>query len=190
MILVVGLGNIGKEYQATRHNAGFMAVEFLASHYHFSWAGKSKSSVKWQVELAQGVIEQHKILLAKPLTYMNLSGQAVLALCSYYDIKLEDVFVVHDDIDLEIGRIKYKLGGGHGGHNGLKSLDQHIGSNYHRIRIGIGRPNNQNVSDYVLAPFSKEQKQIITNSLQIILDNFPFLLLKEWEKFKKGIANN
>ncbi len=188
MILVVGLGNIGKEYQNTRHNAGFIAVEFLANHYHLSWDIKSKSSAKFRADLARGVIGSQKILLAKPLTYMNLSGQAASAICSYYNIILEDIFVIHDDIDLEIGRIKYKLGGGHGGHNGLKSLDQHIGNNYHRIRIGIGRPSHQDVADYVLAPFSKEQNKIIANSLQIITDNFPLLLLKEWERFKKEIA--
>lgn len=192
MKLIVGLGNVGKEYQNTRHNAGFIAVEFLANYHHISWdtrtTSSTKSSAKFRAELARGVVGAEKILLAKPVTYMNLSGQSVQALCSYYNIKLEDVFVIHDDIDLEIGRIKYKLGGGAGGHNGLKSLDQHIGNNYHRIRIGIGRPTKQDVASYVLAPFSKDQNEIIASSIQIITDNFPLLLLKEWENFKNEIA--
>ncbi|WP_341764037.1 aminoacyl-tRNA hydrolase [Candidatus Tisiphia endosymbiont of Beris chalybata] len=185
MILVVGLGNIGKEYQNTRHNAGFIAVDFLSHQYNLSWNIKSK----FQLELAQWLIDGHKISVAKPLTYMNLSGHSVQMVSSYYNIKAQDIFVLHDDIDLEVGRIKYKLGGGNGGHNGLKSLDQHIGNNYHRIRIGIGRPScNKNVADYVLAPFSQAESKIIASSIKIITDNFHFVLSKEWEKFKNGVS--
>ncbi|WP_417904919.1 aminoacyl-tRNA hydrolase [Candidatus Tisiphia endosymbiont of Micropterix aruncella] len=184
-IVVVGLGNIGKEYQNTRHNVGFTAVERLSEYYKFSWNSKDK----FHAELAQGIIGGHKVLLAKPLTYMNLSGKALQAICSYYNVKLQNIFVLHDDIDLETGRIKYKLAGGSGGHNGLKSLDQCIGNDYHRIRIGVGRPAAyDDVSDYVLASFSKEEYKIIVNSIEVIMHNFHLLLSCEMEEFKRGIV--
>lgn len=184
MILVIGLGNIGKEYQVTRHNVGFMAVDNIADNYQFSWSLKSKL----HSELAQGIIMSQKILLAKPQTYMNLSGKAVQAICSYYNIKSDNVIAIHDDIDLEIGKIKCKLGGGSGGHNGLKSLDQHIGNNYHRIRIGIGRPLRHDVSDYVLAPFTKDEAEVISNSLGIINENISLLITGKFEEFKNKIS--
>lgn len=184
-ILVVGLGNIGKGYQNTRHNVGFIAIDYLSEYYKISWNTKSK----FQAELTQGVIDGHKLLLAKPLTYMNLSGKAVQAICSYYNIKPLNIFVLHDDIDLETGRIKYKLAGGSGGHNGLKSLDQCIGNDYHRIRIGVGRPvANGDVSDYVLSAFSKEEYKIIVNSIEVIINNFRLLLSGEMEEFKRSIV--
>ncbi|MDD9335012.1 MAG: aminoacyl-tRNA hydrolase [Rickettsiaceae bacterium] len=184
-ILVVGLGNIGKGYKNTRHNVGFIAIDYLSEYYKISWNTKSK----FQAELTQGVIDGHKLLLAKPLTYMNLSGKAVQAICSYYNIKPPNIFVLHDDIDLETGRIKYKLAGGSGGHNGLKSLDQCIGNDYHRIRIGVGRPvAKDDVSDYVLSAFSKEEYKIIVNSIEVIINNFRLLLLGEMEEFKRSIV--
>ncbi|WP_375359134.1 aminoacyl-tRNA hydrolase [Candidatus Tisiphia endosymbiont of Neophilaenus lineatus] len=184
-ILVVGLGNIGKGYQNTRHNVGFIAIDYLSEYYKISWNTKSK----FQAELTQGVIDGHKLLLAKPLTYMNLSGKAVQAICSYYNIKPPNIFVLHDDIDLETGRIKYKLAGGSGGHNGLKSLDQCIGNDYHRIRIGVGRPvAKDDISDYVLSAFSKEEYKIIVNSIEVIINNFRLLLLGEMEEFKRSIV--
>ncbi|WP_341754746.1 aminoacyl-tRNA hydrolase [Candidatus Tisiphia endosymbiont of Dioctria rufipes] len=184
-IVVVGLGNIGKEYQNTRHNVGFTAVERLLEYYKFSWNSKAK----FHAELAQGIIGEYKLLLAKPLTYMNLSGKAVQAICSYYNVKLQNIFVLHDDIDLETGRIKYKLAGGSGGHNGLKSLDQCIGNDYHRIRIGVGKPAAyDDVSDYVLASFSKEEYKIIVNSIEVIINNFRLLLSGEMEEFKRSIV--
>jgi PTH1 family peptidyl-tRNA hydrolase len=184
-VVVVGLGNIGKEYQNTRHNVGFTAVERLLEYYKFSWNSKAK----FHAELAQGIIGGHKLLLAKPLTYMNLSGKAVQAICSYYNVKSQNIFVLHDDIDLETGRIKYKLAGSSGGHNGLKSLDQCIGNDYHRIRIGVGRPSAcDDVSGYVLASFSKEECKIIVNSIEVIINNFRLLLSGEMEEFKRSIV--
>ncbi|WP_341748864.1 aminoacyl-tRNA hydrolase [Candidatus Tisiphia endosymbiont of Sialis lutaria] len=184
-VLVVGLGNIGKEYQNTRHNVGFIAVDYLSEYYKISWNTKSKL----HAELAQGIVDGQKLLLAKPVTYMNLSGKAVQAICSYYNINPPNIFVLHDDIDLEIGRIKYKLAGGSGGHNGLKSLDQCIGNYYHRIRIGVGRPSAyDDVSDYVLAPFSKEEYKIIISSIDIITNNFHLLLSGKVEEFNRSVV--
>ncbi|MCC8371465.1 MAG: aminoacyl-tRNA hydrolase [Rickettsia endosymbiont of Pseudomimeciton antennatum] len=137
----------------------------------------------------KSIIDGHKLLLAKPLTYMNLSGKAVQAICSYYNIKTPNIFVVHDDIDLPIGRIKYKLAGSSGGHNGLKSLDQHVGNDYHRIRIGVGRPAAyDDVSDYVLGAFSKEEYKTIISSIAIITNNFHLLLSGKVEEFNRSVV--
>ncbi len=180
-MLVVGLGNIGQEYQKTRHNVGFLAVDSLLNYYKASWNKKNRL----HAEIANIINNKINLILAKPMTYMNLSGKAVQAICCYYQIKPQNIFVLHDDIDLPTGRIKYKLGGGNGGHNGLKSLDQSIGKDYHRIRIGVGRPvNNIDVSDYVLAPFAKDECDLISRSIEVITNNFDLLLVGDYEKFK------
>ena len=183
MMLIVGLGNKGKEYQNTRHNIGFVAVDRLSEHYQFNW----HKNIKFKSELADGVISGNKLLMAKPMTYMNLSGEAVQALCTYYRIKPQDIFVLHDDIDLEVGRIKYKFAGGSGGHNGLNSLDRVLGKNYHRIRIGVGRPNPAlDVSDYVLGPFSHNEHKIISDSVDIIVKHISLLLAGKIEEFQRN----
>ncbi len=187
IIMVIGLGNTGKEYQNTRHNVGFIAIQRLAKYWGFSWNVKSKMCAN----LAQGMIGKHKLLLVKPLTYMNLSGKAAQAIYSYYNIKPKNTFVLHDDIDLIAGRIKYKLAGGNGGHNGLKSLDQCIGNNYHRIKIGIGRPGAScDVSSYVLASFVEEEHKTVVNSIKLIVNNFHLLLSGEIEEFKRSYSLN
>ncbi|MCC8417925.1 MAG: aminoacyl-tRNA hydrolase [Rickettsia endosymbiont of Bryobia graminum] len=184
MILIIGLGNIGKEYQSTRHNIGFMTVDYIADSHQLFWNVKSKL----RAEVVQGVIANSKILLAKPQIYMNLSGQSVSSLCSYYNIKSNNVIVIHDDIDLETGRIKYKVGGGSGGHNGLKSIDQHIGNNYQRIRIGVGKPMRNDVSDYVLSSFKKDEVQVVGNSIEVINENINLLITGKSEEFKNKIS--
>lgn len=184
-MLIIGLGNIGKDYENTRHNIGFMIVDDLLKHYKISCDKKTKL----QAFIAGLAENGNKLLLAKPTTYMNLSGMAVHAICSYYTIKPQDIFVFHDDIDLEIGRIKYKFSGRSGGHNGLKSLDQSIGRDYHRIRVGVGRPSdNIDVSDYVLANFSKEESLIINSSIEIITSNFNLLVSNKLDEFKIAIS--
>ncbi len=180
-MLIVGLGNKGKEYQNTRHNIGFVAVDRLSEQYQFSW----HKNIKFKSELAEGVISGNKLLMAKPMTYMNLSGEAVQALCTYYRIKPQDIFVLHDDIDLEVGRIKYKFAGGSGGHNGLNSLDRILGKNYHRIRIGVGRPEAAfDVSDYVLRSFANDEYQIVSESIDVIVKHIPLLLTGKIEEFQ------
>ncbi|MCC8369461.1 MAG: aminoacyl-tRNA hydrolase [Rickettsia endosymbiont of Oxypoda opaca] len=184
MILVIGLGNPGIKYQDTRHNVGYMAIDKLAKYYQLLFSLKKK----FNAEIAEGNVEVHKILLVKPMTYMNLSGNAITAIKSYYNIKLENIYVIHDDIDLAVGRVKCKQGGGSGGHNGLKSLDQTIGNNYHRIRIGIGRPeNNEEVADYVLHNFFKAEYNIIESAIDKIINNFDLLLAGKLEEFKNKI---
>src|SRR5690349_20387801 len=122
MKLLVGLGNPGAEYEKTRHNIGFMAVDAIAHRHNFL-----PPKLKFRSEIREGLIDGHKILIQKPLTYMNLSGNAVQELCQFYKIPLAEVIVFHDELDLAFGKIKMKQGGGNSGHNGLKSLDSHLG---------------------------------------------------------------
>jgi peptidyl-tRNA hydrolase, PTH1 family len=137
MWLVVGLGNPGREYELTRHNIGFLVVDALARRHGGSFAGKFKG------ELCQTSIKGTASALLKPQTFMNLSGQSVQPTMAFFKVPLEQIIVVHDDLDLEFGQMKVKRGGSSGGHNGLKSIDASIGPNYLRIRAGIGHPRSR-----------------------------------------------
>lgn len=150
MWLVVGLGNPGREYEGSRHNVGFMVVDVLARRHR----GPAFSS-KFKGELAATSLGGESVVLLKPQTFMNLSGQSVQAAMAFYKIPLETIVVVHDDLDLELGQIKIKRGGGAGGHNGLKSVDSQIGPNYLRVRAGIGHPraDGRPVVGHVLGAF-------------------------------------
>ena len=144
MILVVGLGNPTQAYANTRHNIGFMVIDALI-------AGQPVTSIA-KPQFRGELYKSSKTLFLKPMTYMNLSGESVRAVCDYY--KPEQVVVVHDDLDLALGVVRFKTGGGHGGHNGLKSIDAHIGSDYFRVRLGIGKPEDKaEVVSHVLQPF-------------------------------------
>lgn len=185
MMLIIGLGNPGKEYQYTRHNIGFIAIEKIAGQHNSSFSTKKK----FNCEIAESTNNGQKLIFIKPITYMNLSGKSVISVKTYYNIPLEKIFVIHDDIDLEIGRIKFKTGGGNGGHNGLKSIDGIIGNNYHRIRIGVGRPqNNQDVADYVLNNFPKSEYAVVEQVMDKITDNFDLILENKLEEFKSKIV--
>ncbi|AAU04058.1 aminoacyl-tRNA hydrolase [Rickettsia typhi] len=185
MILVIGLGNPGIVYQYTRHNIGFIAIERIANKYHLSFSTKQKFNCK----IAEAIIDRQKICFIKPTTYMNLSGKSVILVKTYYNINYEKVFVIHDDIDLEIGRIKFKTGGSNGGHNGLKSIDSIIGSHYNRIRIGIGRPqNNHDVADYVLSNFSESEYKTVMQSIDNVANNFGLILEHKLAEFKNKIV--
>ena len=186
MFLIVGLGNPGLEYELTRHNIGFIAADMLSDRYNFTWSNKSK----FFADVAMGETEFGKIILCKPQTFMNLSGKSVQAICSFYKILPENVIVIHDDIDISINQIKHKIAGGHGGHNGLKSIDQHISPNYHRIRIGVGRPDNANheVSNYVLGKFVKEELEVQEVKIKGFMQAIDLLLSKDIEKFKTSLG--
>jgi PTH1 family peptidyl-tRNA hydrolase len=158
MHLIVGLGNIGEKYQLTRHNIGFLVIDEITKNLNTSNVNNSN----FQSTLLKSTYN----LFSKPTTYMNNSGLAVHAIKEYYKIDLENIIVIHDDIDLPFGTVKFKIGGGHGGHNGLRSLDAHIGKEYIRVRIGIGKPaDKSDVANYVLNNFSKEE----LNKLQDII---------------------
>jgi len=138
MYLIVGLGNIGKQYQKTRHNLGFMVVDRIIEEFDFSTPMSFK---KLESDISFGEIGESRIIVSKPLTFMNLSGLAVGKIANYYKIPIDRILVIHDDIDLDLSSIKAKIGGGNAGHNGLKSIEEHIGKHFARIRFGVGRPN-------------------------------------------------
>ncbi len=158
MILLVGLGNPGKEYQATRHNIGFMLIDKLVDE--LGATNITKASFKGQL------FKTRHFYLLKPMTYMNLSGESVRAVCDYF--KLEDIVVFHDELDIPLGSIRIKNGGSSGGHNGLKSIDAHMGAEYDRVRLGIGRPlHKQDVTNYVLGNFSKDELPCLQQVLDL-----------------------
>lgn len=154
MKLLAGLGNPGREYESTRHNVGFLVLDEIAGS-----AGARIDRNKFGAELGEATVGGVKTLLVKPQTYMNLSGEAVGAASRFYKVAPEDVIVVHDDLDLEFGRVQIKVGGGHGGHNGLRSLIAHIGADFVRVRVGIGKPGKGQVVDWVLSGFDKKEGQ-------------------------------
>lgn len=153
-VLVVGLGNPGAEYQRTRHNVGFMAVSYLAGG-DATW--KSEKNAKTTTVNVDG----WRVIFAMPQTFMNLSGNAVLALMTFYKIPLENLIVIHDDMDLPVGKMREKVGGGSAGHNGIRSIDANVGNEYRRIRIGIGHPRDFELpispADWVLGKFTDDQ---------------------------------
>lgn len=158
MKIVIGLGNPGPKYEITRHNVGFLAVDRLIDKWHAHPASSDSQSEVYSANLSG-----EKILLVKPQTFMNLSGRAVTPLFKFYKAAPEDLIVIHDDLDLKPLTIRLKVGGGNGGHNGLKSIDSMLGAdllNYNRIRIGIGRPlpgSHLSASDWVLDPFTDDE---------------------------------
>ncbi len=177
--LIVGLGNPGTDYLFNRHNIGFMALDVLAEVARATaWQKKFKG------EIARCEIDGHHLLLLKPMTFMNLSGESVHQALHYYKLEPSDVIVFHDDIDLVSSQIKVKQGGGHGGHNGLRSLDSYIEKNYWRVRMGVGRPDHKaNVSDYVLKNFAKADLLWLEPLLGTLPDALPLLLDGNASKF-------
>jgi PTH1 family peptidyl-tRNA hydrolase len=153
--LFAGLGNPGRKYAANRHNIGFMALDAIADANAFGpWREK------FQAEICEGRLGGDKVILLKPQTFMNLSGQSVGDAIRYLKLDPEDVWVFHDELDLAPGKYRLKTGGGHAGHNGLRSLHQHIGADYNRVRLGIGHPGHKNmVSNYVLQDFAKSDHE-------------------------------
>lgn len=178
MFLIVGLGNPGAEYAKTRHNVGFTVADALADKYDFS-----PFRSKFDGLVAEGKIGDEKVYLLKPQTYMNLSGNSVVKAASFYKILPQNIVVIHDDMDLPVGKLKAKIGGGAGGHNGLKSIDAAITPNYNRIRIGVGHPQGggEAVVNYVLGGFSKTDAEVIEKIKTFVVENIPTLL-------EKGIA--
>ena len=172
MFLICGLGNPGRKYLKTRHNIGFVLIEKLISNYNFVTVKKNKKK-----ELYKGYIGRQKCILIKPLTFMNLSGSIVLEILNFYKIKNSNLYVIHDDLDLKTAKIKIKIGGGNGGHNGLDSIDNYIGKRYNRIRIGINHPGNKDlVTSYVLSKFSKIEEILIHKKLDVVTKYFKLIL--------------
>ena len=165
MFLVVGLGNPGAKYSMTRHNVGFMFLDYLAAEHDFSF-----SDSKWQARSALSRFQQEKVLFLKPETFMNLSGMAVVRAASYYKIPPEKIVVIHDDLDLEVGRVKLAFNRGDGGHKGIRSISGQLGTKeFSRIKIGIGRPPpRMPVENYVLSRFSEEEKNVLADMAALL----------------------
>ncbi len=164
-VLIVGLGNPGVEYVNTRHNVGFMAIDFLVPA-DTTWK-KEKNALTTHCD-----IDGRRVIFAKPQTFMNNSGEAVQPLMTFYKIPLENVIVIHDDMDLKLGSIREKVGGSSAGHNGIKSIDNAVGNDYRRIRIGIGHPRDfelmMDPADWVLGKFNSEQLRQINSAIKSI----------------------
>jgi len=171
-MLIVGLGNPGSNYETTRHNIGFMVIEELIKKFN---ANKLSSS-SFKGELYK--FQNHFLL--KPLTFMNLSGESIVAVKKFY--KIDEVVVIHDDLDLPFGTLRFKIGGGHGGHNGLKSTDEKIGRDYIRVRVGIGKPEHKTeVASYVLSDFNKDEVSKLNDIIEHIVNSIEFLLSNSLE---------
>ena len=168
MKLIVGLGNPGKRYKNTRHNIGFMFLDEVVGFYKY----KFKLDKAKQAEIAEININGEKVIFVKPQTYMNISGNAVNAVSKFYKIAVEDILIVYDDLDLDLGRIKIKHNGSSGGHNGMQSIIHSLStSEIHRIRIGISKPTNDTI-DYVLGNFSKKELE----EINIVLAQAPEII--------------
>jgi peptidyl-tRNA hydrolase, PTH1 family len=172
--LIVGLGNPGREYEATRHNAGFWWVDEFARAHQIAF----KTESKFHGLAARSVLHGHELHLLKPQTFMNVSGRAVGALVQFYKIEAAQILVVHDELDLPPGSAKLKLGGGHGGHNGLKDIIAHLGSrDFWRLRIGIGHPGDRaEVANFVLNAPRREEEELIQQAMQRAQDVAPLIV--------------
>lgn len=186
MKLLVGLGNPGKKYTRNRHNIGFMVIDEIARVHSFApWRSRFKG------EVAEGLIDGHKCLLLKPHTFMNLSGEAVQAALSFYKLPLEDIIVFHDEIDLAPAKIRVKSGGGNAGHNGLKSISQHLGNEYVRVRLGVGRPvEKADVANYVLRDFAKAEATWLNEVISSTARHVGFVLEEKPSDFMSRIGED
>jgi len=185
MLLVVGLGNPGAEYANNRHNIGFMAVDEIVRRHGFSAFRKSK----FHGEVAEGNLDGEKVLVLKPMTYMNDSGRSVQAAMTFYKVAPEDVLVIHDEIDLAGGRVRVKRGGGHAGHNGLRSIHAHVGADYARVRLGVGHPGEKDkVAGHVLKDFAKAERDWVDRVIDGVAANFPRLAAGDDGGFMTKVA--
>ena len=177
--LIVGLGNIGTEYEHTRHNAGFWFADELAAQ----WKTAFRPEKKFHGEAARAARSEGDTWLLKPATYMNLSGDAVAALARFYKIRPDEILVVHDELDIPCGQIRFKLGGGNGGHNGLKDIQAKFGTpDFYRLRLGIGHPGDRNlVVGYVLNKPSAEDRALIDKAIEKSLQGLPLIMAGDRE---------
>jgi len=177
MYLISGLGNPGDKYTNTRHNIGFLVIQEITKGLLTTNINNPNFQAKVQKHLSN--------LYVRPQTFMNLSGDSILSIVDYYDIPNENIIIIHDDLDLPFGTVKFKVGGGHGGHNGLRSIDSQIGKDYVRIRVGIGKPENKtDVANYVLSDFSKEQFIELENIISHVIKSIDALKKLSLEEVK------
>jgi len=183
MLLLVGLGNPNPNNSNNRHNVGFLTIDAINAEFKLS-----KQKPKFKGLLTTGKIDEQKIYAVKPLTFMNSSGICIKEIIEYFKINAKDVFVFHDDMDIEVGKVKVKFGGNNAGHNGIESIDKNIGKYYSRIRIGIGHPKNNSTGvDHVLDNFSSEEKQSVEEITKNIIESFSILIKKDLDLFSSKI---
>lgn len=187
MLLLVGLGNPGREHAGNRHNVGFMAVDAIIRRHGFS-TPRAQSKLKGVI--SEGTVGGEKVIALQPLTYMNLSGESVGAAVRFWKLAPADVIVIYDEIDLFPGKVRVKRGGGSGGHNGIRSIDAHIGADYRRVRIGVGHPGTPDmVSYWVLRDFAKSDHELwLGKTLDAIAEAFPFLVAGDDPGFLNKVA--
>ena len=186
MLLLVGLGNPNPNNSNNRHNVGFLVIDEINKKFKLS-----KQKPKFKGLLTTGNIYEQKVYAIKPLTFMNSSGICIKELIEYFKIDVKDVFVFHDDMDIDLGKVKVKFGGSNAGHNGIESLDKNIGKNYYRVRIGIGRPkNNSTGADHVLDNFSNEEMDNVQAVTKNITESLSILISKDLDLFSSKINQN
>ncbi len=179
MKLFVGLGNPGENHSKNRHNIGFMVVDTIVNRY-----GGTPWKKKFQGLASEVILKQEKLIFLKPSTFMNLSGQSVSDACRFFKLSSTEICVFHDELDLPFLKIRTKIGGGHAGHNGLRSIQQHLGSDYLRVRLGIGHPGDRaKVASYVLNNFPKSSEADLSSWLEAVAEGFPQLKEANQEKF-------
>ena len=186
MLLFVGLGNPDPNNTNNRHNVGFLAIDSINEKFKLS-----KQKPKFKGLLTTGKIDEQKVFAIKPLTFMNSSGICIKELVEYFKIDVKNIFVFHDDMDVDLGKVKVKFGGSSAGHNGIESLDKNIGKHYSRIRIGIGRPKNNSTGvDHVLNNFSADEKQNVDEVTNNIIKSISLLIKKDLDLFSSKINQN
>ena len=184
MLLLVGLGNPGARYAGNRHNIGFMAADLIVRRHGFSPWRK-----RFQGEASEGSLDGVRTLALKPQTFMNESGRAVGEAMNFYKLTPDDVVVLYDEIDLAPGKVKVKKGGGAAGHNGIRSIDAHIGPDFWRVRLGVGHPGDKSrVHGYVLSDFAKAEQDWLETLLDAVCDAAPLMARKEDGKFMSKVA--
>jgi len=186
MLLLVGLGNPSPNNSTNRHNVGFFVIDEINKKFKLS-----KQKPKFKGLLTTGKINEQKVYAIKPLTFMNSSGVCVKELIDYFKINVKDVFVFHDDMDIDLGKVKVKFGGSSAGHNGIDSIDKNIGKNYSRVRIGIGRPKrNSTGAEHVLDNFSNDEKNNVEEVTKNIIESLSILIDKDLDLFSSKINQN
>lgn len=182
--VIVGLGNPGPEHLLTRHNAGFWFVDAIAS----KWGGRFRSHTRFQGDICRVPFGGQEITLLKPMTYMNRSGLSVRAIADYLKVAPAEIMVAHDELDLPVGDARFKLGGGHGGHNGLRDIITHLGADFWRLRVGVGHPGDRSqVIDYVLHRASADEEDKILEAVANALHNLPIFIEQGSERAMNGL---
>jgi peptidyl-tRNA hydrolase, PTH1 family len=183
MLLLVGLGNPGSRYASSRHNIGFMAVDSIVRRHGFAAWRK-----RFQGETAEGTLGGERVLALKPQTYMNESGRSVGEALRFYNLTPDDVVVLHDEIDLPPAKLRVKTGGGSAGNNGIRSIDAHIGNDYHRVRLGVGKLEAKGMARvHVLDDFSKADRQWLDSLIEAVSDNAGLLAARDFATFQNRV---